>query len=141
MLVRSLYLQLRFAMRGLRQFRQRLREALFELDEPLHGFGIRFSGLGERHVGSDHHPDLLAHMVEGQHLVEEEQAGVGNAQLVLGVAREPLDLADGVVGKKADGAGGEGRQACEACGLVAAQRLAQHVEDVAFDVGGPSGLQ
>ncbi len=74
-------------------------------------------------------------MVEGQHLVEEEQAGVGNAQFVFCANRQPLDLAHGVVGEEADCAGGERRQARQARGLVAAERVAQHGEDVALDIG------
>ncbi len=80
-------------------------------------------------------------MVEGQHLVEEEQAGVGNAQLVLGKLGQALDLADGVVGEEADGAGGEGRQARQPRGLVAAERVAQHGEDVALQAGAFCGLR
>ena len=51
--------------------------------QPLHGLGVGFIGFGERDVGSGDHPDLLAHVIEGQHFVEEEQAGVGNTQLIL----------------------------------------------------------
>ena len=73
-------------------------------------------------------------MVEGQHLVEEEQAGVGNAEFVLGQHGQALDLADGVVRKKAHRSGGKGRQPWQARGLVAAERAAQHGEDVALDL-------
>ncbi len=75
-------------------------------------------------------------MIEGQHLVEEEQAGVGNAEFVFGAGGEALDLAHGIVGEEADGACGEGRQAGEARGFVAAERVAQHGEDVALQAGG-----
>ena len=95
------------------------------------GFVVGVGGLAARHVGGDHQPDLLADVVEGQHLVEEEQAGVGHAQFVLGQLGQALDLADGVVGEEAHRAGGEGRQALEARGLVAAEGAAQHGEDVA----------
>ena len=46
---------------------------------------------------------------------------------------QAFDLADDVVGEEADGAGGEGRQAGDAGGLVAAERVAKQREDVAFD--------
>ncbi len=73
-------------------------------------------------------------MVEGQHLVEEEQAGVGNAQLVLGQLGQPLDLADGVIGEKAHRSGGKGRQPLEPRRLVPGERPPQHGEDVALDL-------
>ena len=73
-------------------------------------------------------------MVEGQHFVEEEQAGVGNAQLIFGQLGQALDLAHGVIGEEAHGSGGEGRQAGQARGLVAGQRAAQHGEDVVLDL-------
>ena len=116
------------------QLGQRLGQALFQLVEPRDGFVVRVGRLAARHVGGDHQPDLLAHMVEGQHLVEEEQAGVGNAQLVLGQLGQALDLADGVVGEKAHRAGGKGRQPLQPRRLVAAERAAQHGEDVALDL-------
>ena len=119
---------------GRGQLGQRLGEALFHAVQAGDGFVVRVGGLAAGHVGGDHQPDLLAHMVEGQHLVEEEQAGVGHAQFVLGQLRQPLDLADGIVGEKAHGSGGEGRQALQPRGLVAAERAAQHGEDVALDL-------
>ena len=79
-------------------------------------------------------------MVEGQHLVEEEQAGVGNAELVFGARGQALDLAHGVVGEEADGAGGERGQARQPRGLVAAERVAQHGKDVALHAGGFAAL-
>ncbi len=48
---------------------------------------------------------------------------------------QPLDLAHGVVGKIANRAGGEGRQAREPRGLVAGERPAQHGKDVVFKAG------
>jgi hypothetical protein len=86
------------------------------------GLVIGVGGLAARHVGGDHQPDLLAHVVEGQHLVEEEQAGVGNAQFVLGQLGQPLDLADRIIGKEAHRPGGKRRQPLEPRRLVAAER-------------------
>ena len=60
-------------------------------------------------------------MVEGDDLVEEHEAGVGDAELVFGEGGELFDLADDVVGEEADGPGGEGRQAGEAGRGVAAE--------------------
>ena len=53
---------------------------------------------------------------------------------------QALDLAHGIVGKEADGAGGERGQARQPRGLVAAERIAQHGEDVALHVGGLAAL-
>jgi hypothetical protein len=60
------------------------RQAFLQLVEPLDGAIVRGSGVAVRDIGRDDQPDLLAHMVEGQHLVEKQQAGVGNAELVFG---------------------------------------------------------
>ena len=98
------------------------------------------AGVAVRHIGRHHQPNLLAHMVEGKHLVEEEQASVGNAQLILRPHRQPLDLAHGVVGKKAHGSGGERRQPLQPRRLVPAERLAQHGKDVAFNARGLAAL-
>ena len=61
-------------------------------------------------------------VVEGEDLVEEHEAGVGDAEFVVGEGGKVLDLADDVVGEEADGAGGEGRQAGQARGGVAGER-------------------
>ena len=78
-----LYLQLAFALHG-RQFGQRPRQPLLQLCQPGHGIGIGIARFAARYIGGNHQPDLLTHMIEGQHLVEEEQACVGNSQLVFG---------------------------------------------------------
>ena len=107
-------------------------EAFLQLVEAFDCAVVRDRSVAARDVGGDDEPDLLAHMVEGQHLVEEEETCVGNAQLVFGARGQALDLAHGIVGEVADGAGGEGRQAGEARRLVAAERVAEHGEDVAL---------
>ncbi len=76
-------------------------------------------------------------MIEREHLIEKQQARVGNAEFVLGVFRQPLNLANRVVSKESDRARGEGRQSRQPCGIVPAERLAQHVKDVAIDLRGP----
>ena len=129
------------AFRACGQFGQRLRQALLQRRQPLHGLGIRFIRLGERDVGGGDHPDLLADVIEGQHFVEEQQAGVGNTEFVLGVVGQSLDLAHRIVGEESDRASGEGRQSGDAGRLVAAERVAQHVEDVALDARGAPGLR
>ncbi len=53
-------------------------------------------------------------MIEGQHLVEKQKAGVGNAELVGGQRRQSLDLPHRIIGKIAHSAGGERRQPLEA---------------------------
>ena len=105
-----------------------------------HSLVVRVGGVAARDVGRHHQPDLLAHVVKGQHLVEEEQAGVGNAQFVLGQLRQQFDLADGVIGKKAHGSGGERRQPLQPRRLVAAERAAQHGENVILGLDGLSAF-
>ena len=89
-----------------------------------------------RKVGGDDEVDLLLDVVECEHLVEEHEAGVGNAELVDGERGQAFDLADDVVGEKADRAGRKGRQARQARRGVAAERLLEFREDVALE--GPS---
>ncbi len=75
-------------------------------------------------------------MVEGEHLIEEEQAGIGDFLLVCRFFGHTFDQADGIVGEEADCAGGEGRKVLEASGLVAAEGVTKDGEDVAFHIGG-----
>ena len=75
--------------------------------------------------------DLLLDVVEGEHLVEEHEAGVGDVEFVGGERGQALDLADDVVGEEADGAGGEGRQPGQAGGGVAGEGGLELGEDVA----------
>ena len=86
-----------------------------------------------RQIGGDDKVDLLLDVVEGEHLVEEHQAGVGNAQLVHGQRGQALNLADDIVGEESDRAGGERRHSRQARRSVAAERLLQLGEDVAFE--------
>ena len=71
-------------------------------------------------------------MIERQHLVEEHQASVGHPKLVLRQRRQPLDLADDIVGKESHRAGGERRQARQPRRSVAAERLLQLGKDIAL---------
>ena len=73
-------------------------------------------------------------MVEGEDLVKEEQAGIGNAELVLGGFGQALNLANGVVGKVANCTGSKRREAEESRRLVPAECIAQDSEGVAFHV-------
>ena len=57
----------------------------------------------------------------------------GTPQFVFGQIGQALDLADGIVGEKAHRAGGKRRQAGKPRRLVAAERAAQHGEDVVFN--------
>jgi hypothetical protein len=74
-------------------------------------------------------------MVEGQHFVEEEQAGVGDAEFVFGQHGKFLNLADSIVCKKAYGASGEGGQSWQARWLVAGEGSPKHGEYVVFEPG------
>ena len=118
-----------------------LREALFQRCQPLTALGISLIGLGERNVGGGDHPDLLAHVIEGQHFVEEEQASIGNSKLIFGVVGQALDLAHRIVSKESDGAGGERRQSRDARRLMSAERFAQNMENVAFNARGAPSLR
>ncbi len=115
------------------EFRQRLGQTLLEAVETAERVDVGGLGLVAAQVRGDDEQDLLLDVVEGEDLVEEHQAGVGEAQVVGGVDGQALDLADDVVGKKADGSGGEGWQALHAGGLVSVEGVAQQGEDVAGD--------
>ena len=114
------------------QFGQRASEAFLQLHESLAGFVESFGGCGQGEVGGDDQQDLFAHMVESEHFIEEEKAGVGDVQFILGCGGKPLDLADNVVAQEAYGAGSERGQARDARRYMAAQGFAQDSEDVAF---------
>ena len=110
--------------------------------QPLHGLVRRLRQAYRRgHVGRHHQPDLLAHVVEGQHFVEEQQAGIWNAQFIFCQLGQPLDLAHRIVSKKAHCPGRKGRQSRQPRRLVPASASAQHGEDVAFESGRSSGLR
>ena len=82
------------------------------------------TGRVQGHVRRGHQPDLFAHMIESQYLVEKQQAGIGHAQLILRQLRQFLDLAHRVIGKKAHRAGCEWRHSRQPCRLMPAQRFA-----------------
>ena len=115
-------------------------EVPFQASQAADGAVVGLGGRIERDIGGDHHPDLLADVVEGEDLVEEQQAGIGDAEFVGGLIGDALDQADRVVSEKADGSGGERRQAWQARGFVAAERVAQRGENVAFNMGGAAAL-
>ena len=116
------------------QLGQRLGEAFLQLIEPLDSTVVRGRRFQLGHIGRDHQPNFLAHMVECQHLVKEEQAGVGNAQLVFGQFRQALNLAHRVIGKKAHRTGGKRRKPRQTRGLVPSQSPPQHGKDVILGV-------
>ena len=125
---------------GDRQLGQRLLHALFQFGQALERGAVGALRLFQRYVGGDNHPDLLADVVEGQHLVEEEQAGIGDTELVLGFAGQPLNEAHCVIGEKADRARAEGWKACDARRFVAAECIAERCEGVAFKMRGALAL-
>ncbi len=124
----------------MRQFGKRLGQALLHLVEPLYGLFICIGRLAARHVRRRHEPDLLPNVVECKHLVEKQQASVGDSKFVLGELGQPLDLAHRVVGKKAYGAGSERRQARQSCWFVPTKRSAQHGKYVVLDLDDLSAL-
>ena len=81
---------------------------LFKPVEAARGVSV---GVAAGEVGGGDEEDFLFDVVEGEHLVEEQEERVGNAEFVLGKLGQALDEADDIVGEKADRTGGEGRQA------------------------------
>ena len=117
------------------QIRKRLREALLQLVETFDGAIVGGSRRALRHIRRDHEHDLFAHMIEGQHFVEEKHDRVGNVQLVFCEGGQALDLAHRIVSEKAHSAGRKRGQPRQARGFVAAERVAKHGEDVALNMG------
>ena len=72
-------------------------------------------------------------MIERQHLVEEHQASIGHSKLILRQRRQPLDLADDIVGKESHRARRERRQPRQPRRSVPAQRALQLVKDIALE--------
>jgi hypothetical protein len=70
-------------------------------------------------------------VVEGEDLIEEHEARVGDVEFVLGEGGEAFDLADDVVAEEADGPGGEGGKARQAGWGVAGKGGFEFIEDVA----------
>ena len=116
-----------------RHLGQRLRQSLFQPGQSLQRPGIRLVGRIERDVRRHHQPDLLAHMVERQHFIEEHQARVRHAQFILGVFRKALDLPHRIVSKDAHRARSERRKPRQPRRLVSSQRIPQHREHVALE--------
>ena len=115
-------------------------EAFFEAVETAERVGIGGLGLVAAQIGGDDEEDFLLDVVEGEDLIEEHEAGVGHAEVVGGGLGQALDLADDVVGEKADGSGGEGRKAGNAGGRVSVEGVAEEGEDVAGDAAGAAVL-
>ena len=114
------------------QRRQSARQPLFQLVQPLHRALVGPFPLLACQVGRHHQVDLLLHMIEGDHLVEEHQAGVRRAQLVLRQRRQPLDLPNDIVRKKSHRPGRERRQPGKPCRFMPAQGPLQLFKDVAL---------
>src|SRR5262249_44611798 len=102
--------------------------------------GVSSVRIGKRHVGGGNHPYLLAHMVKSEHFVEEQEAGVWNAEFILCAIGQSFDLTDGIVGEEPNRARGKGRQSGDPGGLVAPESVSQHVKYVAFDASGPAAF-
>ncbi len=71
-------------------------------------------------------------MVEGQHFMEEHEAGVGQAQIVFRLLGDALDLPHYIVGEEAHSAGSEWRQSCNVSRLMAAEEFLHQRKDVAL---------
>ena len=72
-----------------------------------------------RQVGCGNQVNLLLHMVERQHLVEEHQAGIRNTQLIRRRLRQPLDLPHHVIAEKSHSSSRKRRQTRQPCRCVA----------------------
>ncbi len=114
-------------------FRQRLRELAFQCGEPFERGGVGRLWRLRAHIRVHNQQQLLFHVIEGDHLVEEGQTGVRHLEIVLGASGEALDLANGIVCEETDGAGGKGRQSSNMRRRVAGQRGLQRGKDIAFD--------
>ena len=79
-------------------------------------------------------------MIERQHLVEEHQASIGHSKLILRQRRQPLDLADDIVGKESHRARRERRQPRQPRRSVPAQRSLQLGENIALEAAPTSAL-
>ena len=93
------------------RFRNGPGQALLQLAQSLLRIRVRGGRFLASQIGSHHELDLLTHMVEGQHLVVEHEAGVRDAQIILGQLGQAFQLPHHVVGKKADRATSKRRQA------------------------------
>ncbi len=113
------------------QLRKGLRQPFLQLVETLDRVIVRRCGFASRNVGRGHEPNFLADMVEGEHLVKKQQAGVGNAELILCLRGQAFDLAHSVVSEKSNRSGGKRRQARQPCRFVPAQRVAQNGKNIA----------
>ena len=113
---------------------QRLRQPFLQLVEALDGAIVDGRGIAVSYVRCHHQPDLLAHMIKSQHLIKKQQAGVWDSELIFRQCGQAFDLAHSVIGKKAHGAGSKWWQSRQPGWFVATQRVAQHSEDVAFNV-------
>jgi hypothetical protein len=115
-------------------------EALLEAVETAEGVRVRELGLVAAEIGGDDEEDFLLDVVEGEDLIEEHEAGVGELEVVAGVVRQALDLPDDIVGKEADGAGGEGWKAGNAGGRVSAEGVTEEGKDIAGYTAGAAVL-
>ncbi len=113
--------------------RQRLRELAFQCGEPLECGGVGCFRRLRSHIRVHNQQQLLLHVVEGDHLVEESQTGVGYLEIVLGAGGEALDLANGVVCEEADGTGGKRRQSSNMRRGMTGKRGLQRRKDIALD--------
>ena len=114
-------------------------EACLHAVEPGEGAGIGTLERLAAEVDGGDELDLLANVVEGEHLVEEEERRVGDAELVRGGRGEALDLAHDVVAEETDGSGGKGRKPGKDGGPVTAEGVLEGGEDVAFALAAGGG--
>src|SRR5580704_13690639 len=95
-----------------------------------------------RNVGSGDDMNLVAQVIKSQEAIEEHQLTIRQSKIILGMLANFFQLADGVIGKIADGAGSERWQAGNRCRAMLAQQLFQHGQHVALALfAGASALQ
>ena len=113
---------------------QRQRPFEFALEEVDLGAGKLVERLqvfvaGDAGIGDQQ--DAVLHVIEGQHRVEQHEAGIVTLGIggAAGAGRGRLEPGGGVVAQVADGAAGEARQAGHERRLEAVHQLAQRVDE------------
>src|SRR5580704_10472132 len=85
-----------------------------------------------RNIGSGDDMNLMVQVIESQEAIEEHQHTIRQSKIILGLLANFLQLADGVIGKITDSAGGKWRQARNRRRTMPPEQLFQHGQHVAL---------